>query len=56
MKKLLFLLVIVSLVSCDTSYQTTSNQTITTYRFKKNGVKYQATRTYIYKIDTLKNN
>jgi len=56
MKKLLCLLAVISFVSCDTSYQTTSNQTITTYRFKKNGVKYQATRTYIYKIDTLKTN
>jgi uncharacterized lipoprotein YehR (DUF1307 family) len=50
------LIVIVSLVSCETSYQTTSNQTITTYKFKKAGVEYKATRTYIYKVDTLKNN
>ena len=56
MKKLLSLLAIVGLVSCESTIRTTSNQSITTYRFKKNGVEYQATRTYIYKVDTLKNN
>lgn len=56
MKKLLTLLVIVSLISCETAIRTTSNQSSTTYRFKKNGVEYRATRTYNYKVDTLKNN
>ena len=56
MKKLLCLLAIVSLVSCESAIRTTSTQSTTTYRFKKGGVDYRATRTYIYKVDTLKNN
>lgn len=56
MKKLLSLLVIVGLVSCNSAIRTTSTQSTTTYRFKKGGVDYSATRTYIYKVDTLKKN
>jgi len=56
MKKLLCLLAIISLVSCEAAIRTTSTQSITTYRFKKGGVDYSATRTYIYKVDTLKKN
>ena len=56
MKKLLSLLVIVSIVSCETAIKTTSTHSSATYKFKKKGVEYQVTRTYTYKVDTLKNN
>ena len=54
MKKLLSLLAIILLVSCESTIKTTSTHNSTTYKFKKKGVEYQVTRTYTYKVDTLK--
>lgn len=56
MKKLISLIAIVSLVSCENTIRTTSTHSSATYKFKKKGVEYQVTRTYTYKVDTLKNN
>ena len=54
MKTLSTFLAVCLLASCESTIKTTSTHNSTTYKFKKKGVEYQVTRTYTYKVDTLK--
>ena len=53
MKKLITLLsVVVLLISCSTSYQTTSYNLEKSYTFKRGGVRYKVTDTHTRKVET----